>query len=51
MSYHLLKQYIQKRGIRGSGEGNLYGQVSKLSPINSLNLFLEFAYTFQIRVN
>ena len=29
----------------------LYGQVRKLSPIYSLNLFLEFAYTFQIRVN
>jgi hypothetical protein len=41
-------QFGFKKGrIRGSGEGNYTnGQVRKLSPIYSLNLFLEFAYTF-----
>ena len=40
-----LKQHTPK-GNLWKWERKLYGQVHQLSPIYSLNLFLEFAYTF-----
>ena len=48
-----IKQFKQHtpKGNSWKWGRKLYGQVRKLSPIYSLNLFLKFAYTFQIRVN
>jgi hypothetical protein len=40
-----LKQHTPKGNSWKWGR-KLYGQVCKLTPIYSLNLFLEFAYTF-----
>ena len=40
-----LKQHTQKGEFVEVGK-EIYGQVRKLSPIYSLNLFLEFAYAF-----
>ena len=40
-----LKQHTPKGNSLKWGR-KLYGQVRKLSPIYSLNLFLEFAYAF-----
>jgi hypothetical protein len=41
----MLMQHTPK-GNSWKWERKLYGQVHQLSPIYSLNLFLEFAYTF-----
>jgi hypothetical protein len=42
-------QRRRRKGNSWKWGRKLYGQMRKLSPIYSLNLFLEFAYTFQPR--